>query len=403
MAASTAPAGSPAPTSSPARRLRLPSARAVATRSPAPASPANVSLRPPFASASCCTSEKIAPGRRPGQVGPARRGGRRRERGGVLGAGGQLGTGHVVGGLHARARRPRAPRPAGGAGPGCGSRGPPTRPARSPRARARVLPATPPRGRARARPRTRRAWCRAAGRGPWRPPARRCARPRARRSRRPRPGASCTARPAPRGPPRRTPRRAPRAPRSPRSSGTPGQVLGVLALGSASALRLLAGAAAELHLQSRAREHHGRGGAHRACAHHGRGAQRRQPAEPLPLELHAGPDPLGHLAGQEGRRAVHARERERRPEAQVHLHRPDPPAAPGALAAGTPRSGPRGRRSRAPAGPRRGAGVPSEPRLMRVPSGKITTASPRSSSAQRGLRGLLVGLAALDGEARRGS
>ena len=91
-AASTAPAGSPAPTSSPARRLRLPSARAVATRSPAPASPAKVSLRPPLASASAWTSEKIRPAAAPARFGPARRGRRGRERGGVLGAGGQLGS-----------------------------------------------------------------------------------------------------------------------------------------------------------------------------------------------------------------------------------------------------------------------------------------------------------------------
>ena len=40
-------AGTPLPSSSPARRLRLPSASTVATRSPAPASPANVSGRAP--------------------------------------------------------------------------------------------------------------------------------------------------------------------------------------------------------------------------------------------------------------------------------------------------------------------------------------------------------------------
>jgi len=50
--AATWPIGMPVPTSSPARRLRLPSAIAVATRSPAPASPAKVSLRPPLATAS---------------------------------------------------------------------------------------------------------------------------------------------------------------------------------------------------------------------------------------------------------------------------------------------------------------------------------------------------------------
>ena len=110
----------------------------------------------------------------------------------------------------------------------------------------------------------------------------------------------------------------------------PGQVARVLA-GGAERLGLRAGAAAELDVQSRAREHDGRGRAHRARAHDGRRPERREAAEPLPLKLDAGPDPLGDLARQEPRRLLHAREGERRPEAEVDLHRLDAPAVAGVL------------------------------------------------------------------------
>ena len=156
--ASTCPAGTPAPTSSPARRLRLPSAIAVATRSPAPARPAKVSLRPPLASASSWTSEKMRPAAAPARFGAARGRPRRRpERGGVLGAGGELGARHVVGGLDVQAARfQHVAQLAAQVRVAC-SRARQRRPARSPRARARDPRAWPPRAHARARRRRRSA------------------------------------------------------------------------------------------------------------------------------------------------------------------------------------------------------------------------------------------------------
>ena len=112
-----------------------------------------------------------------------------------------------------------------------------------------------------------------------------------------------------------------------------GQVGGVLAVVEQPG-GLRRRAAAELHLEPGAREHRRDRGAHRAAAHHGGGAQRRQAAEPLPLEPDAGPDALGHLAGQERRRVVHARVGERGAAAQVHAHRLDLPAVARVLGSG---------------------------------------------------------------------
>src|SRR5436305_1456885 len=56
--------------SSPARRLREPSATTVATRSPAPARPANVSARPPRSRASALTSANTFPAAAPATFGP---------------------------------------------------------------------------------------------------------------------------------------------------------------------------------------------------------------------------------------------------------------------------------------------------------------------------------------------
>ena len=238
-----------------------------------------------------------------GEVRAARRGGRGGERGRVLRAGGQLGAGHVVGGLDGQAAGLEHVAAAGGGGPRRAWPPRPRRRARSPRARERVRRAWRRRGRARARPRRR------AGRGAERrhealrrDQHRASGRPCARRSRRRRRAG------------RRTARRA-------RTRSTPGEldlahgldVDGAVELdaraGSARSrapaaerLGLRGGAAAELHLEPGAREHDGGGGAHRAGAHHGGRAQRRQAAEPLPLELDARPDPLGHLAGEERRR-----------------------------------------------------------------------------------------------------
>ena len=319
-----------------------------------------------------------ASGGGPGQVRPARRGGRGRERGGVLGAGGQLGSGHVVGGVHAEPAglehlAQLAPEVARR-----GWRGPPRRPARSPRARARDRPARPRRVRGPARRRRRTAWCRAAARGPWTRRARRCARPRARRCRPPRRAGRGRARPARPGRRRRTPRRAARTPRSPVELHA-GQVVGVLAArGEARGLLARCGRRASPRVPpARAR------------------AAAAVPIDPAPTTaaVRSGGSPPSHshwsaTQGQmrsvtsparKGDGLVHAREGERRAEAQVHLHRPDPPAAPGVLAAAH-----RDGHHRSAALERQAAHaavrVPSEPRVMRVPSGKITTTWPRSRS-----------------------
>ena len=86
--------------------------------------------------------------------------------------------------------------------------------------------------------------------------------------------------------------------------GTPGQVVVVLALG-ADLGGLLLGAGAELDVEPAASEQHGHRGAPAPGADHRGLAQRRQPAEPLPLELDVRPDPAGDGRGE--RRATDAR------------------------------------------------------------------------------------------------
>ena len=99
------------------------------------------------------------------------------------------------------------------------------------------------------------------------------------------------------------------------------------------ALGACLGAASELHLDSRAREESGERCAHRAGADDRGLAQRRQSAEPLPLEFDARPDAGGHLSGKPRRRVLHAREGERAAETDLHLGGTDLPAAAGILAA----------------------------------------------------------------------
>ena len=64
-------AGMPCASSSPARRLREPSAITVATRSPAPARPANVSGDEPSWRASASISANTLPAAAPAAFGPA--------------------------------------------------------------------------------------------------------------------------------------------------------------------------------------------------------------------------------------------------------------------------------------------------------------------------------------------
>ena len=148
-----------------------------------------------------------------------------------------------------------------------------------------------------------------------------------------------------------------------------GQVARVLAAG-AERLRLRGGPAAELDLDARAREHRRGGRAHRARADDGGGAQRRQAAEPLPLELDARPDALGDLAGEERRRLVHAREGERGPAADVDLGRLDPPAAAGALRVRSRRSARPACRSGGPGARRRASAAPATPSGSGCPRGR---------------------------------
>ena len=98
----------------------------------------------------------------------------------------------------------------------------------------------------------------------------------------------------------------------------PGQVVGVGAL-LADALGLIRTAAPELNVKAGPRQQGREGGAHRPGADDGRGAQRRQAAEPLPLELDARPDPLADLGRETLRRLVHAGEGERTPAAHADL------------------------------------------------------------------------------------
>ena len=136
----------------------------------------------------------------------------------------------------------------------------------------------------------------------------------------------------------------------------------------AISLRLLLGAGAELDLEAAAGEQHGDRGAPAAGADHRRLAQRRQAAEPLPLQLDVGPDPVGDRRGERRRRALGAREGHRLAGAQLA------PCAGGSASRGGParsrarRPAAPARRSRARAGRRRASGRPeragADPRAL---------------------------------------
>ena len=100
----------------------------------------------------------------------------------------------------------------------------------------------------------------------------------------------------------------------------------VVAARAGDLLRLVERAAAEVDLQAGAGEHDGDGGPPRAGADDGGAAQRRQPAEPLPLEHHVRPDPVRDGGGELRRGALDLRERQRPADADAHLVRADPPA-----------------------------------------------------------------------------
>ena len=166
----------------------------------------------------------------------------------------------------------------------------------------------------------------------------------------------------------------------------------------ASCVGLLARAAAQLDVEAGAGERDGERGAPRAGADDGGAAQRRGAAEPLPLEHHAGPDAIGDGRGELARGRLDAREGERAPGADADLARADAPAAAHVGRSRSPRSGRRGRRSPARGARRRAWPCPSGPGRTRVPSGKISTQSPRARIALRGVDRVLVGVAAVDRE-----
>ena len=153
----------------------------------------------------------------------------------------------------------------------------------------------------------------------------------------------------------------------------------VVGAAAGDALGLLAGAAPELDLEAGARQKGRQRRAHRPRSHHSRGAERGDAAEPLVLELDARPDPGGHLTREMRGGLLDAREGERTATADANLARADDEAPPRALGA---HDGDGHHRSagleREPADATLRS--PSEPRRMRVPSGKIITASPRSTS-----------------------
>jgi len=105
-----------------------------------------------------------------------------------------------------------------------------------------------------------------------------------------------------------------------------GQVALVLAR-RAQRLRLLARAAAQLDVEASARERNRERRAPRACADDCSAAQRRDPAEPLPLQHHARPDAVGDRLREVARGGVDPREGERAASADAHLTRADAPAA----------------------------------------------------------------------------
>ncbi len=98
-------------------------------------------------------------------------------------------------------------------------------------------------------------------------------------------------------------------------------------------LGLLGGAAAELDLDAAAGEQDRDRRAPAAGADHRRLAHRRQPAEPLPLQLDAGPDPARHGRRQRGRGVLGLREGDGLAGAQPDLARADLPAAADVLGA----------------------------------------------------------------------
>ena len=93
------------------------------------------------------------------------------------------------------------------------------------------------------------------------------------------------------------------------------------------------GAIGDPSVETRSREQVGETDAARAAADDHGLAQRRQTAEPFPLQFDAGPDARRDLLREMLGRMIHAREGQRPPDPHLHLHGADLPAAARALAA----------------------------------------------------------------------
>ena len=138
----------------------------------------------------------------------------------------------------------------------------------------------------------------------------------------------------------RRPRRAAgrRAWRSRRGRGARARARGAHARRSATPPGLVAAPARLLRrpvvdLQPGAAEHRADRGGPRAVADHRGAAERRQAAEPLPLQHHVGPDPVGDRGGELRRGVRDAREAQRAADPDAHLVRADEDALAHALGA----------------------------------------------------------------------
>ena len=119
-----------------------------------------------------------------------------------------------------------------------------------------------------------------------------------------------------------------------------------------------------------ARERDREAGPPRARADDRGAADRRQPAEPLPLEHHARPDPIGDRAGQLRRGVVDPREAERAAGADPDLVRTDPPPASARPRCRSPRPARPAPRSRARAARRRAWACRARPGGCACPPGR---------------------------------
>ena len=162
-------------------------------------------------------------------------------------------------------------------------------------------------------------------------------------------------------------------------------------------LGLLAGAAAEVDLEAGAGEHDRDRGAPRAGADDGGAAQRRQAAEPLPLEHHVGPDAVGDGGGELRRGVLDLREGERAADADADLVRADAPPLADRLGADD-RHGDDGRaglqREPADAAARAPERARADARALGEDQHRVTALEDRA----RGLEHVAVALAAADGE-----